>query len=184
MLPVETFPSEIICAPDDFGAFLKQRHCARYFCHEGSAGKMCQRRLKLFAEASRCFRQGDVVVVPMAKPDYWTATFACEGSAGEFRPSGLVEGLEAISFALLRMVRVSRPLRSSISRASSRVATGSQVFDDAADLDDLFSALRFASLPLDTNRGNHSSPTLTCRHLRGCGQQRASVPAATQNRTI
>jgi len=62
---IETFPSEIICAPDDFVAFLKAATVRATFVMKAQPENVQRRIEALLREGVEMFRQGDVVVVPM-----------------------------------------------------------------------------------------------------------------------
>lgn len=62
---VETFPTEIICAPDEFVAFLKAATVRATFVMKAQPDAVQKRIERLLRDGVETFRQGDVVVVPM-----------------------------------------------------------------------------------------------------------------------
>lgn len=62
---IETFPTEITCAPDDFVAFLKAATVRATFVMKAQPEDVQRRIETLLREGVEIFRQGDVVIVPM-----------------------------------------------------------------------------------------------------------------------
>lgn len=62
---METFPSEVTCAPDDFVAFLKAATVRATFVMKAQPENVQRRIEALLREGVEMFRQGEVVVVPM-----------------------------------------------------------------------------------------------------------------------